>query len=87
MPEDLRQRAKEVIGRIFEGEPWDEFERDPKCFSSSLQWAGDSSNSNVVELACEIARPGLPLHGWKAFVFRVQICGEQRKPFSDASFE
>jgi len=79
MPEDLRQRAKELIGRIFEGEPWDEFERDPKCFSSSLQWAGDSSNSNVValadEVACDIARPGLPLHGWKRVNDAMQLVG------------
>jgi hypothetical protein len=59
LPEDLRQRAKELIAQIFKAEPWDEFENDPKCFSSSMERAGDGRYPNVVALAeevgCEIA--------------------------------
>src|SRR5882762_7949454 len=51
VPEDLRQRAKELIARMFVEEPWDEFESDPRSFGSSLQWAGDSSYPNIVSPA------------------------------------
>ena len=30
IPEELRQRVKQLIARIFETEPWDEFESKPK---------------------------------------------------------
>jgi hypothetical protein len=48
MPEILRQRAKELIIRIYEAESLDEWDRDPKCFSCSLQWAGDGEYPNIV---------------------------------------
>jgi hypothetical protein len=79
LPEDLRQHAKGLIARIFEAEPWDEFENDPKCFSSSIEWAGDSRYPNVVALAeevrCEIAQLTPRLHGWKRVNDVVQLVG------------
>jgi hypothetical protein len=79
MPEVLRQRAKDLITRIFEGEPLDEFGRDPKCFSCSLQWAGDGRYPNIValaeEVACDIARPSVPLLGWKRVKDKLQLVG------------
>jgi len=79
MPDILRQRVKDLIGRIFEAEPLDECERDPKCFSCSLQWAGDGRYPNIValaeEVACDIARPSAPLHGWKLAKDKLQLVG------------
>jgi hypothetical protein len=79
MPEVLRQRAKDLITLIFEAEPFDEFERDPKCFSCSLQWAGDGRYPNIValaeEVACDIARPSAPLYGWKLVKDNLQLVG------------
>ena len=79
MPEILRQRAKDLITRIFEAEPFDDWERDPKCFSCSLEWAGDSRYPNIValaeEVACDIARPSAPLHGWKLAKDKLQLVG------------
>jgi hypothetical protein len=79
LPEDLRQRAKELIAQIFKAEPWDEFENDPKCFSSSMERAGDGRYPNVVALAeevgCEIARLTPPLHGWKQVKDAAQLVG------------
>lgn len=80
MPDDLRWRAKELIARIFEGELSDEFVRDPKCFSSSLQWAGDQSYPNIVALAEEVYCDINPtafhsLHGWEFAKDRMQLIG------------
>src|SRR5271157_5318606 len=79
MPEVLRQRAKDLIMRIFEAEPFDEWERDPKCFSCSLQWAGDGRYPNIValaeEVACDLARPSPPLRGRKKVIDAVQLIG------------
>jgi hypothetical protein len=79
MPEDLRQKAKELIVRIFEAEP-DAVERDPKSFSDSFQWAGDSSYPNIVALAEEVARDISrtafhPPRGWKLVRDRMQLIG------------
>jgi hypothetical protein len=79
IPEGLRQRAKQLIVRIFEGEPWDDLERDPKDFGSSLEWASDSRCSNIVmlaeEVACEIAHPLPHLHGWGLVKDKLQLIG------------
>jgi hypothetical protein len=79
MPETLQQQAKELITRIYECESLDEWERDPKCFSCSLQWAGDREYPNIValseEVACDIARPSAPLHGWKRVKDKLQLAG------------
>jgi hypothetical protein len=79
MPDDLRQRAKKLIAQVFETEPWDEMERSPKDFGSSLEWAGDSGRRNIVvlaeEVACDIARPSLPLHGWGLVKDKLQLVG------------
>jgi len=69
VPEDLKQKAKELITRIFDAEP-DEFERDPKSFSDSLQWAGAKSYPNIVAIAEEVlyGRAGTrypQLQGWR----------------------
>ncbi len=78
MPEELRERAKQLIARIFEGEPWDEFDRTPKGFSSSLEWADDSRSNIVVlahEVACEVARLSPPPHGWGLVKDKLQLDG------------
>jgi hypothetical protein len=79
MPEDLRQRARQLIAQIFETEPWDEMERNPKDFGSSSEWAGDSGCRNIVvlaeEVAREIARPSPPLHGWGFVKDKLQLVG------------
>ncbi len=77
--QELRQRAKQLIARIFEAEPWDDFDRDPKGFGSSLEWASDSHCSNIVmlaeEVACEIAYPLPRLHGWGLVKDKLQLVG------------
>jgi len=79
IPEELRQRAKDLIARVFEAESWDDMERDPKDFGSSLEWASDSRCSNIVmlaeEVACELARPLPRLHGWGLVKDRFQLIG------------
>jgi len=80
VPEDLRQRAKELIARMFVEEPWDEFESDPRSFGSSLQWAGDSGCPNIVSLTEEVAgemrgEAFPPLQGWKLGKDRMQLIG------------
>jgi hypothetical protein len=79
MPEILRQRTKELVMRIYESESPDERERDPKCFGCALQWAGDGQYPNIValaeEVACDIARPSAPLHGWKRVKDKLQLLG------------
>jgi hypothetical protein len=78
IPEDLEKRARELIARIFEAEPLEEFERDPKCFSSSLQWAGDLGYANIVglaeQVAYETARSAQP-QGWKLVKDKAQLIG------------
>lgn len=79
MPDDLRQRVKKLIAQIFETEPWDEMERSPKDLGNSLEWAGDSDSRNIVvlaeEVASEIARPSVPLHGWGLVMDKLQLVG------------
>jgi len=78
--EGLEKKTKDLIVRIFEAEPWDEFERDPKSFGNSLQWAGDSRYSNIVALAEEVScemtgRSSPPLHGWQKISDRILLVG------------
>jgi len=79
MTDDLRHRAKGLIARIYEAEPWAEFEGDPKSFANSLEWVRDSRYPNVVALAeevrCEIAGLTPPLQGWKRVKDAVQLVG------------
>jgi hypothetical protein len=80
LPDDLRDRAKELIARIFEAELSNEFVRGPKCFSSSLQWAGDLDYPNIVALAEEVYCDINPtashsLHGWEFVKDRMQLIG------------
>jgi hypothetical protein len=80
VPEDLKQRAKALIARMFVEEPWDEFESDSKSFGSSLQWAGDLGYTNIVSLAEEVASEFIgeaftPLQGWKLAKDRMQLIG------------
>lgn len=78
IPEELRQSAKQLIARIFDAEPRDEFERDPKSFSNSLEWT-ERGNPNIAVLAEEISRenPHLspPWYGWKRVKDRLQLVG------------
>jgi len=79
IPEELRQRTKRLIARIFETEPWDDLEREPRDFGNSLEWASDSRCANMVtlaeEVACEIAHPLPRLHGWGLVKDKVQLVG------------
>ncbi|HTR27212.1 MAG TPA: hypothetical protein VMI10_24785 [Terriglobales bacterium] len=79
IPGELRARAKQLIARFFEAEPWDDLERDPKSFVSSLEWASDSTCSNIVmlaeETACEISGPLPRLRGWRLIKDRFQLVG------------
>jgi hypothetical protein len=80
VPEDLQQKAKALITRVFEAEPVDEFERGSKSFSSSLLWVGDSHYPNIVALSDEVTRNigghslfSSPLRGWKLLGDRAQL--------------
>lgn len=79
MPDDLQQRAKGLIAKIYAAEPFDPREIDPKSFSSSLQWAGDRDHPNIVaiaeEVACDIGRPSGQLHSWKLVRDKLQLVG------------
>ena len=78
VPEDLRQRTKDLVAQIYDSEPWDEFERDPKSFTDSLEWTEPSSPNIVViaeEVRCENARLTPPLHGWKRVKDGLQLIG------------
>jgi len=79
VPEELRERTKQLVARILEAEPIDEFEREPKCFSNALQWAGDSRYPNLValseEIACDIGHPGPKLQGWALVKDRMLLIG------------
>jgi hypothetical protein len=67
------------VGWCNETEPWDEMERSPKDLGNSLEWAGDSGSRNIVvlaeEVASEIARPSVPLHGWGLVMDKLQLVG------------
>jgi hypothetical protein len=78
MPEALRRRVKELIVRIFQAEPFDEFDRDPKCFSCSMQWVDDDGRyPNIVALAEEVVRERQPasLSGWKLVKDKLLLWG------------
>lgn len=80
VPGDLRQKAKKLITSLYLAEPWDEFERDPKSFGNSLQWAGDSRYPNIVALAEELAiemrgTAFSPPQGWRLAKDRLQLIG------------
>ena len=79
VPEDLRRRVNQLILNILEESKWDESYWDPKGFSNTLQWAGDSSHPNIVAITEEVfsainrAKP----HGWKLAKDRILVvlCG------------
>jgi hypothetical protein len=79
IPEDLRRRVSQLVPEILEDEKLDEGYWDPKNFSHTLQWAGDSHYSNIVAVAEEVisgverAKP----HGWKLAKDRILLiaCG------------
>ncbi len=78
-PQELRQKAKDLIARILEAES-DDFERNPKSFGNSLQWAGDRGYVPIVALAeevsCEMGGSAYPpLHGWKKIKDRGLLIG------------
>jgi hypothetical protein len=78
--EELRQKAKALISRIFEAESPEEFDRGPRSFSDSMLWAGDAAHPNIVALAEEVCRDirkmGYPpLRGWKWAKDHMQLVG------------
>jgi len=78
IPEDLRERVKNLIAKIFHTES-DPFEEDPKSFSNSIQWA-DPHYPHIValaeEVACEIGAEAYPpLRGWARVKDRAQLLG------------
>ena len=77
MPEDLRDRAKKLITRIYDNKLKTKPEKDPKSFLISLQWASDDPNyQNIVALAEEVAHTSFPpLHGWELIKNRLQLVG------------
>jgi hypothetical protein len=77
LPEGLRQKAKDLIRKIFEAEDSD---GDPKSFGNSMLWAGDRGYPNVVALAeevsCDLSRTAYPhTHGWELVKDRAQLIG------------
>ena len=79
LPQELREKAKGLIAKILETESG-EFDRDPKSFLDSLQWAGDSGYVPVValaeEVACEIGGNAYPpLKGWQKIKDRGLLIG------------
>ena len=78
IPEDLRKKAKSVIKRIFEAETQWESDENPKSFSNSMVYAGDTAYPNVVALAEEVVREFAEtrrLHGWALVRNRLQLVG------------
>jgi hypothetical protein len=78
VPEDLRQRTKNLVAQIYDSEPWDEFERDQKSFTDSLEWTEPASPNIVMiaeEVRCENAGLTPPLHGWKRVKDGLQLIG------------
>jgi hypothetical protein len=76
--EELRQKVKDLTGRIFEAEASDELYWDPRSFGNSMRWAGERRYPNVVALAEEVRRTAYPQpHGWKLAKDRMQLiaCG------------
>jgi len=78
IPEDLRERVKDLIARILHAES-DPFETDPKSFGNSIQWA-DPHYPNIValaeEVACELsAEVYPPLRGWARVKDQLQLVG------------
>jgi hypothetical protein len=79
VPEDLRRRVSQLIPGILEDEQFDESPWDPKSFTNSLQWAGDSHYSNIVAITEEVISgiERTKLHGWKLAKDRILVivCG------------
>jgi hypothetical protein len=80
LPEELRQKAMDLIVKIFEVEDASETAMDPKSFSNSMYWADDAGCSNILALAeqvaCETVRTAYPpLHGWRLVKDRLQLIG------------
>jgi hypothetical protein len=80
LPEVIRQKAVDLIGKIFATEDLNESVEDPKSFSSSMYWADGAGYSNILavaeDVACDTGRTSYPqLHGWKLFKDRAQLIG------------
>ena len=78
LPKELHQRTRELVTQIYETEPWDEFEREPKSFTDSLEWI-EPEYPNVLMIAEEVWREKFwltpPLQGWKRVNDRLQLVG------------
>lgn len=80
LPEELRRKTVDLIGKIFAAEDTDETVRDPKGFSSSMYWADGAGYPNILAVAEDVgrdtARTSSPqLHGWKLVKDRMQLIG------------
>jgi len=80
LQEELRQKAIELIGKIFEAEDANESAGEPRSFSSSMYWADGGGYPNILALAeyvaCDDARNTYPqLRGWKLVKNRMQLIG------------
>jgi hypothetical protein len=74
LPEALREKARTLIGRIFDRET--ELDDDPHSFSNSLPSAGGSKYPNIAALTEELARERNPyrrLRGWDCVRDRLQL--------------
>ena len=66
VPEELQRKSKTLIEQLLRREQTTETGNDPKSFTNSLEWAGDSSYPNIVALTEDVVTSGtgvLRLHG------------------------
>jgi hypothetical protein len=79
LPDELRQKAIDLIGKIFEVEDTNETVEYPKSFSSSMYWADGAGYPNILalaeEVACDSARTTPPLQGWELVKDRMRLTG------------
>lgn len=79
--EELRNKTKSLIGEILRREQASGRVEDLKCFSKTLEWAGDPDYPNIVMLTEEVITSGAslgglpPLHGWRRAKDWFQLLG------------
>ena len=79
LPEELRQKATDLIVKIFEAED-NATVGDPMSFSNAMYWADGEGYPRILALAedvaCDTARATYPpLQGWRLVKDRVQLMG------------
>ena len=79
IPDDLRRRVSQLIVGILENEQFDDSYWDPRSFSNSLLWAGDSHYSNIVAITEEVVSSinRTKPRGWKLAKDKILVvaCG------------